>query len=197
VTPGAGIDPERDELIESLRDPIRRRLLFVLDERSRGATIRQLALRLKEPARRIRHYVEILAETGQVVVERERPSRGTIERTFRAAGSLPLLWREDWPGLGITDTKMVLLDILRLTFDNVTEAIAEGTFAERQGWCAARSWGEVDAQGWQELAEIHEKATLEVVAAFEQAAERLSDGQEGAFPVVSALFFFEALPWQE
>jgi DNA-binding transcriptional ArsR family regulator len=188
---------EGDEMVAALRDPIRRRLLFVLNDRSQGVTIRQLALRLKEPPRRIRHYLEILVEAGQVVVEGERPRRGTIERTFRA-GRLPLLWREDWPArLGLTDTKMLLLDILRLTFDNVTEAIGEGSFAERQGWCAARTWREVDTQGWEELAEIHERALLEVVAAVDRAGERLADGEEDAIPAISALFLLQGLPWPE
>jgi DNA-binding transcriptional ArsR family regulator len=197
MTPDRDADLGGEDLVAALRDPIRRRLLFVLNDRSRGATIRQLALRLREPPRRIRHYVEILVEAGQVVVEAERPSRGTIERTYRA-GRVPLLWREGWPaGLGVTDTKMVLLDILRLTFDNVTEAIAEGTFAERQGWCAARTSREVDVQGWQELAEIHERAVTDVLAAVERAGERLADGEEEPITVISAFFFLRALPWPE
>jgi DNA-binding transcriptional ArsR family regulator len=149
MTPDRDADPGLEEVAASLRDPVRRRVLFVLDDRPQGATIRQLALRLKEPPRRIRHYIEILVDAGQVVVEGERSRRNTIERSYRSAGG-PLLQREDWhTAVGLTDTKMVLLDILRLTFDNVTEAVAAGTFAGRQGWCVARTWREVDAQGWE------------------------------------------------
>lgn len=198
MTPDRDVDPELDELLVALRDPIRRRLLFVLNDRPRGATIRQLAKRLGEPPRRIRHYVEILAEAGQVVVEGERSRRNTIERSYRSA-RVPILWREGWPaGFGLTDTKMVLLDILRLTFDSVTEAVATGTFAERQGWCVARTWREVDAQGWEELAEIHERALLEVIAAVDRAAERLA-GDEAAesIPAISGLFLLPAQPWED
>jgi DNA-binding transcriptional ArsR family regulator len=197
VSDGRDVDSERDALVAALRDPIRRRLLFVLNDRPRGATIRQLALRLKEPPRRIRHYVEILVEADQVVVEGERPRRGTIERTFRTR-RFPLFWGEGRPvDLGLTATKMVLLDVLRLTFDNVTEAIAAGSFAKREGWCAGRTWREVDVQGWQELVEIHERAMLEVASAVDRATERLADGQEQGIPAISAIFLLQALPWPE
>lgn len=197
MTPDPDLGGGRDELVASLRDPIRRRILFVLADRPGGATIRQLAARLEEPPRRIRHYVEILVAAGRVVVEGEKRRRGTIERAFRAVPLSPL-WLEDGPtGLGLTDTKMILLDILRLTFDSVTEAIAVGTFAGRRGWCAARTWREVDAQGWKELAEIHDRALSEVVAAVERASERLTAGEEAPIPAISALFLFQALPWGE
>jgi len=94
VTSDRDLDPERKDLSAALRDPIRRRLLFLLGDRPQGVTIGQLARRLGEPPRRIRHYVEILMEAGQVVVEGERPRRNTIERTFRA-GPVPLLWHQD------------------------------------------------------------------------------------------------------
>jgi hypothetical protein len=110
---------------------------------------------------------------------------------------MPLLWREDWPGdLSLADTKRILLDILRLTLDSVTEAIGQGSFAERERWCAARTWREVDAQGWEELAEIHERALLEVISSVERAAERLADGEEDAIPAISALFLLQAPPWE-
>jgi DNA-binding transcriptional ArsR family regulator len=197
MSPDRDVDPAREELLAALRDPIRRRLLFVLGDKPGGATIRQLAGRLGEPRRRVRHYVEMMVADGLVFVGDERPRRGTIERAFRSARVPLFLWAaDDPPGeFEPTDVKLALLDILRLTFDTVTEAIAAGTFAGRQGWCAARTWREVDTQGWAELAEIHERATEEVVSVVERAARRLAEGGEAPIPAISALFLFEALPW--
>lgn len=193
---GGGADGG-EELARVLRDPIRRRILFVLGDKPGGATIRQLAARLGEPPRRIRHYVELLAAAGLIAVSDERLRRGTIERAFAITGA-PRIWGEEWTGrLEVIERKMILLDILRLTFDSVTEAIAVGTFAGRRGWCAARTWREVDAQGWEELAEIHERALLEVVAAVDRASERLTAGEEAAIPAISALILLPALPWEE
>lgn len=197
MTSGGSVDPEQDELAAALRDSIRRRLLFVLGDRPEGATIRQLAQRLGESPRRTRHYVEMLVAAGLVVIGEERTRRGTIERVFRSARQpMPMLWVDEWPGkFGVSESKMFLLDILRLTFDSVTEAIAEGTFVERPGWCAARTWREVDAEGWDELVEIHERALQEVMTAIGRAAERLAKGEEEPIPAISALLLFEALPW--
>jgi DNA-binding transcriptional ArsR family regulator len=197
MSPDRDIGPGREEWAAALRDPIRRRILFLLGDRPQGVSIRQLAIRLGEPPRRIRHYVEILVEAGQVVVEGQRPRRNTIEKTFRAR-SIPLLWKDDWPGgIDLAETKRIVLDILRLTFDDVTAAISDGSFAEREGWCAVRTWREVDAQGWEELVGIHERAVVEILAAVDRAAERLAGGEADPIPAISALFLLEALPWQE
>lgn len=189
--------PDNDELLKALRNPVSRKILFVLNEKTDGATIRQLAARLKEPSRRVRHYVEGLVDGGLVVVGGERRSRGTIERTFKAP-RLPLLltgaWGED---LDPAEAKLLLLDILRLAFDSVTGAIGAGTFLERPGWCAVRNWREVDRQGWEELAEIHEKAARDVIAIVEGAADRNADDGREVIPAISALLLFEALPWEE
>jgi DNA-binding transcriptional ArsR family regulator len=187
--------PDNDELLKALRNPVSRKILFVLNEKAGGATIRQISSRLKEPSRRVRHYVEGLVDGGLVIVGGEHRSRGTIERTFRAP-RLPLLLTGDWDdGLDPAEAKLILLDILRLSFDSVTGAIGAGTFLERAGWCAVRSWGEVDEQGWAELAEVHEKAAREVMAIVDAAAQRLAEDGAEAIPAISALFLFEALPW--
>lgn len=189
--------PDNDQILQALRHPLRRRILFVLGEKPRGATIRQVATRLKEPPRRIRHYVELLADAGLVVVEGERHRRGTFERAFRTP-RLPFLFVDGWPGgVDSADLKVMLLDILRLAFDSVTGAIAAGTFIDRSGWCAVRDWSEVDAQGWEELAEIHERAARDVVSAIDASAERIANGGGDLIPVISAFFLFEALPWEE
>jgi DNA-binding transcriptional ArsR family regulator len=189
-------NPHNEEL-KFLRDPVRRRLLLLLADKPEGVSIRQLARRLHEPTRRVRHFIGALVDAGLVVVENERPRRGTIERTYRAA-RFPVLWIDEWPEESQpAEVKIVLLDILRLIFDTVTSAIAAGRFLERRGWCVARTWREVDAQGWQELAETHERAAREVVATVERSKARLARSGEEAIPAISALLLLEALPWED
>jgi DNA-binding transcriptional ArsR family regulator len=190
--PDRSVDDEA--LLKFIRDPLRRRILFLLAGRTRGLSIRQIATLLKEPSRRVRHYIQALVDSGLVVVDEERPRRGTIERTYRAE-HFPLFWLDDWPaGLSPTESKMILFDTMRLVFDTVTEAIAEGTFLDRPGWCQARTWREVDQQGWDELAEIHERALQEVIASVDRTAERLAKSDEKPIEMISALFLFEAIP---
>jgi DNA-binding transcriptional ArsR family regulator len=189
--------PEQTEaLLKALRHPVRRRMLFVLGEMP-GVTVRQVSRRLNEPPRRIRHHLNWLIDAGLVVVNAERPRRGTIERTYRSV-DIPPSWPGGWPGhLDPAETKMMLLDILRSVFDNVTAAVAAGTFEHREGWCAVRAWRLVDEQGWKELARIHEDAVLDVISVVERSTDRLSRTGDAPIPIVSALFLFEALPWED
>jgi DNA-binding transcriptional ArsR family regulator len=193
VTP----NPHHEELLKFLRDPVRRRLLLLLADKPQGVSIRQLAVRLGEPTRRVRHFIGALVDAGFVVVENERPRRGTIERTYRAV-RFPMFWFDEWPKeMQPAEIKIVLLDILRLIFDTVTSAIAADRFIERPGWCVARTWREVDAQGWQELTEIYGRAAREVVEAVERADARLARSGEDPIPAIAALLLLEALPWDD
>jgi DNA-binding transcriptional ArsR family regulator len=193
VTP----NPHHEELLKFLRDPVRRRLLLLLADKPEGVSIRQLAQRVGEPTRRVRHFIGALVDAGLVVVEKERPRRGTIERTYRAS-KFPMFWIDEWPeDFQSAEIKIVLLDILRLIFDTVTAAIAAGRFFERRGWCVARTWREVDAQGWGELTEIYQRAAREVVETVERSEARLADSGETPIPAIAALLLLEALPWDD
>jgi DNA-binding transcriptional ArsR family regulator len=194
-----GPDPDIDAeaLLKIMRDPMRRRVLFLLAGRRKGMSIRQVADLLKESPRRVRHYIGALVDSGFVEVEGERPRRGTIERTYRAR-SLPPLWVDGWPGeLPASEMKMFQLDVLRLVFDTVTEAIVSGVFLERPGWCGARTWREVDEQGWKELTEIHQRVLREVIDTVERAEDRLEGSDEAPIQMISALLLYEALPLRD
>lgn len=197
MSPETEGDEHSEVLMDLVRDPIRRRILSILGDRPEGATIAQVASRLKEPPRRIRHYMGALVEAGVVVVKSERPRRGTIERLYRSL-AFPLVFGNDWAEeFTPEEMKRTIFEGLRLTFEEVTSAITAGTFVNRSGWCSARLWHQVDEQGWQELADIHERALREVISVTEEASERLAQSDADPIPMVSALYLFEALPWDE
>lgn len=188
--PEGGFDEETTRsFLEAMSDPLRRRILMALggDE---GLTIRQVATILGEPPRRIRHQVDVLATRGLVGVESERPHRGTIERTFRTV-EMPPLGDEAWRDLEPGEVKLFLLDTLRFTVDEISEAISAGTFVDRDGWCAARVRRRVDGRGWDELAALQERALHDALSIMDAARERLEESGEAPVRTTVSLFLFE------
>jgi DNA-binding transcriptional ArsR family regulator len=72
----------RAKMAEALRDPLRTQIFLSIADRP-GATIAQIANRVDEPERRVRHQVERLVELGLVEVDSETRRRNTRERHYR------------------------------------------------------------------------------------------------------------------
>jgi len=69
--------------LRALSDPLRQRLL---EQFAEGATVKQAAARLGEPATKLYHHVDQLLAAGLIRVVREEKRRSVIERTFAVAG---------------------------------------------------------------------------------------------------------------
>jgi DNA-binding transcriptional ArsR family regulator len=180
-------------LAEAMGHPVQSKILFVVADRP-GVTIRQIASRLEEPRRRVRHHLEALIEAGLVSVESEARTRNTMERRY-AVELRPHIHTEDAELLSDISQRRISLEILKLILADARTAVANGTFGTHHGHAEVRFWAEVDQEGWEQLAAIHLNALDEMRAALASCAERLADDDRTAFPVTSALLLFEAPGW--
>ncbi|HEX4307806.1 MAG TPA: helix-turn-helix domain-containing protein [Solirubrobacterales bacterium] len=181
----------RDAVLEALQHPLKAKVLTALAERP-GVTIRQMAERLKESPRRIRHQVNALVEVGLVEVSAEVRRRGVIERRYASRVAM------DFPGDDIMDPALRLRyskEVVRMLMNDVGAATAAGTFAVGPDRYECRFYGEVDDQCLEELAEIHERVYREFVETFVAGRERVRESGEPGTEVVSALLFFDAELW--
>jgi DNA-binding transcriptional ArsR family regulator len=182
-------------LAEAMGHPIQSRILFVIADRP-GVTIRQVARRLDESERKVRHHLEALVEGGLVSVESEVRTRNTMERRY-AVARRPHILAEDTAVLAALSQRKVSLEILKLILADARAAVAAGTFGTHEGHTEVRFWAEVDQEGWEELVAINQRAIDEMQAALARCAERLPGEDPASFPVTSALLLFEAPGWEE
>jgi len=188
-------DPDFDAdqleaMVRVLRDPLLRQILFAVEARP-NSTIRQIAERLGEPSRRVRHHLVGLLEAGLVVVDEERYRGGVIERTYRSV-ALTLLWGGAWPrDIGDVEWKWVVLEVIKMLVSDMSDAIRVGTFTKRPGWQAIRLSREVDERGWSELVEVHSRAFEETMRIVDRSAKRLERTAGKAITVVSGALLFE------
>jgi DNA-binding transcriptional ArsR family regulator len=182
----------REAVVETLWHPLRARLLTALAERP-DVTIRQLAKRLDESSRRVRHQVNALVDLGLVEVTGEASRRGVIERHYASRVVM------DFPDETVMPPALRLRfsrEIVRLVLADIGIASAAGTFATIPDRYECRFYGEVDDQCLEELTEIHNRAYREIADTVEAGRERTRESGEPGIEVVSALFFFEAPLWK-
>lgn len=185
----------RDALVETLGDQFRARVLIAVAERP-GVTIGQIATRIGESPRRVRHQVERLVELELTVVDTETPRRNTRERHYRAI-ALPVIVEE--VGSGWTDElrRKIALSIVRTIMADLDGAVDAETLGLRSGNALVRIPGEVDERGWEELAATMVRATEAIEATMIEGAARLEDAGHPGIEVISALLLFEGLPWEQ
>jgi DNA-binding transcriptional ArsR family regulator len=161
-----------------------------------GITIRGLAERTGEPARRVRYHLDALCEQGLVEVTDGKARRGVVERYF-APARLPILDEEDVAALSPATQKRILLSCLKMIFSDVTASLEAGAAVRRPDWAVGRVPGEVDEQGRQQLATLHTDFITKTKEVIEQAQERLAETEEPPVRVISATLFFEAASPEE
>jgi DNA-binding transcriptional ArsR family regulator len=192
VTGPEGLGP----LAKAMSHPVQSKILFVIADRP-GVTIRQIASRLEEPERKVRHHLEALVEAGLVSVESEVRTRNTTVRRY-AVERRPHILAEDTERLSEASQRRLSLEVLKLVLADARAAVAAGAFGTHEGHTEVRFWAEVDREGWEEMVAIHQRAIDEMQAALASCAERLADDDDrAAFPVTSALLLFEAPGWVE
>jgi DNA-binding transcriptional ArsR family regulator len=187
-------DTGRSALAAAMAHPLRFRILVAVTERSE-VSIRQIAARVDEPGRRVRHQLDALKREGLVAVTRRKNRRGGIEYLYSATEPLTLFGNEG-PAVTIEQERGAALQILRHVLADATAAVRAGTFGRTSGHNEVRDWGEVDRAGWEEIAAIQLRAYEEIRAAFVVADERVKASGEPRKPVISAMFLFESTGWE-
>lgn len=182
-------------LAEALADPLRGRVYVAVTERP-GATIAQIATRIGEPPRRVRHQIERLVEVGLVTVDSESARRNARERHYRAIVVARITDDVD-AGWEDEQRRKIAQSVARLIMSDVARAVRGRTFGNREGHVEVRIPGEVDQRGWEKLAAIMARTTEEIEATMIESAARLEQEGRPGIEVVSALLLFEGTPWEE
>jgi DNA-binding transcriptional ArsR family regulator len=185
------IDPDPQALTKACSQPVRGRILTALSERP-DVTIREVADRLGEPRRRVRHHIETLVEMGLAVVTREDLS-SVVERRYGATPTAVDVPPDSWS----QEERLVFAKAtMRMLAADFSVAAAAETFARGGEDLEVRIYGEVDDGCLEELADLHWSTYRGIRAKIEEGFERVMQSGEPGTEVVSALFSFEAPLWR-
>jgi DNA-binding transcriptional ArsR family regulator len=178
-------------LIRLASDPVRFRVLVLLNDRSAGAG--EVAAELDiDPSAAGRH-LDAMHEAGLIEVVGEVLNRGAVEPRYRAV--VRALWDDaEWEALGREEQQRLTSWIVGMIESDAYAAIEQGTFGAREDAHASRTVSLVDEQGWSELTRIKQQALDSIFEVQAASAERLAEASEEGISVLSALLCFELPP---
>jgi DNA-binding transcriptional ArsR family regulator len=175
-------------LIRLASDPVRFRVLVLLNDRSAGAG--EVAAELDiDPSAAGRH-LDAMHDVGLIEVVGEVLNRGAVEPRYRAV--VRALWDdEEWEVLSREEQQRLTAWIMGMIESDFRAAIEQGTLTSRKDSHISRTVSLVDEQGWRELTRIKQEALEEIFAVQSASTERLAEAGEEGIAVLSALLCFE------
>jgi DNA-binding transcriptional ArsR family regulator len=159
------------QLAAALAHPTRAHALTILSQRP--ASPRELAEELGLSTRHVAYHIKRLEELGCVELAQSKAVRGgrVVEHIYRAT-QRSYFDADSWERLTDQQKRGVVTTYLRLSSEDVNEAILAGTIYEPDDNHISRTVMSVDLKGWQELIEVLDRAVGEVLQVQERIAER-------------------------
>jgi len=176
-------------LVKALAHPMRVRILEALQGRTASPT--ELAREFRESLGVVSYHTNALLEVDCIEQVGTRPRRGTIEH-FYTARPRSFIGHQDWRRAPLSVRAGVTSEALRTFAAKIGAAIDADTIDNREDTTLNWMPITVDEQGWQETAEILDRALRELQTVATTSRERL--GGEAGIPVVTGLAAFESPP---
>jgi len=177
------------DLVKALAHPMRVRILEALQ--GRAASPAELARKFGESLGIISYHANALRDVDVIEQVRTKPKRGTLEH-FYTARPRSFIGHQDWRRAPYSVRGGVTDEAIRTFIGKVGAAIDADTIDSREDTTLNWMPMTVDGQGWQETAEILDRALQELQRVAAESRERL-DGEDG-IPVVTGLAAFESPP---
>jgi hypothetical protein len=148
-----GVD---QRLIRAMSNPLRQRILLVLNKRV--ASPSELSKELQEPLGNVSYHVRILVQCDAVELVKTEPVRGALEHFYRAT-IRNHFGDQSWADLPESVRRALFGETLKQIWSHVTAASKAGGLDDPQGhvsWVAP----DLDEQGYADMVE-HVNASLE------------------------------------
>ncbi len=198
MTPGKSMQElsEGDELktffdrrlIKALGHPVREHILAVLNERVASAS--EIGEELGADVSSFYHHIEELEKFECIEKVETKQRRGAKEHFFQARRTL-IFDETRWRALPASIKADVAVSALQYLFDDVVDALEEGTLNARDDRHVSWLPAEFDLQGWGEARDLMDRTLEQLGAIQEAAALRLAKGHERGLPATMAILAFE------
>lgn len=185
----AGVVDQR--IAKALSHPVRANILAILNERV--ASPNEISEELKEPLGNVSYHVRALLNLNCIELVRTAPRRGAIEHYYRAI-ERPFFSDRDWARMPQSARATISDKVLDLTWTDLTEAIAAGTFEARPDRHLSRTALVLDEQGWEELNELLSGVIEDAMRLEAESAERRAKTGDEGINTKLAIVHFESAP---
>jgi DNA-binding transcriptional ArsR family regulator len=163
------------QLAAAMSHPTRVRAMGILLERT--ASPRNIAEEIGEPLNNVTYHLNQLKKLGCIELVRTESVRGgrVLERFYKAKRRL-YFDEEAWDALTEGERLDVISVSLRMISEDITKAMAAGTIFGDGNSHLSRTGLLLDAEGWEEVSGVIERATTELFEIEANVSERTADG---------------------
>jgi DNA-binding transcriptional ArsR family regulator len=182
------------QLAAAMSHPTRVHTMSVLLERT--ASPRQVADTIGERLNNVTYHINQLRKLGCIELVRTERVRGgrVLEHFYRATQRL--YFDEDaWQALNEKERLDLVGVSLRIISQDITAAMAAGTFFGDDGAHLCRMPMIVDGEGWDEIIEVMERTTEALFEVETRVAQRTSDGKPTDIHAKVELMQFRSPPF--
>jgi len=168
---------------------MRIRILTILTEQV--ASPNEIAEMIDERLPNVSYHVRALLELGCVELVSTAQRRGAIEHYYRAL-TRPLFSDLDWKRLPRPGRQAVSHAILKMIWQDTSDAIRTGSFENRSDRHLSRSPLALDEEGWHELSDLLQEVHAQAEGIVAKSAKRLATSGKAEIPTRLVMMHFEA-----
>ncbi len=162
--------------------------LSILTERV--ASPKEIAPLLELSTSATSYHVKKLATLGLIELVEEREVGGTIQHFYRAVAR-PVISNEEWKKLSVAERERFSFWIFQLILADAARSFDSSLFDAPSNNHLSRTAMVLDRAGFEEVAEIQDRALSEILDVQARSAERLASGSNPAANIVAAMMCFE------
>jgi DNA-binding transcriptional ArsR family regulator len=164
----------RPQLTAAVAHPTRMHAMTILVDRE--ASPKEIAAELNEPINNVTYHVKKLVELGCVELIRTAPVMGgrVVEHFYRATRNT---WIDDdeWNALGPAERHIYTTTTVAAMSDDISGAMAAGTFFDPDDNHLSRTPMVVDPEGWDEVTQLLDGTLERLLEIRAKVTERIAD----------------------
>lgn len=177
------------ERLNIITDPLR---LAIVGHLSRGrASAAETAAAVGATKKEVRYLIRRMREAGLVEVAGKSSGSGVRENLYSVDPASLVLEESDLTHVSEGRLEEAHIRLLRLLFREALQSAQSGRLSARQEHSLVRFPISLDEQGWEEAAEVHDRAMREVMEEQARSLARLELSGEKPVRGLAAIFLFE------
>lgn len=184
-TPGMRLDEQMAPLVSCGKTI---EVLTALAERP--GSPKEIANRLHSSLSTVSYHVQKLVRLGMIELIEERDVGSAFEHIYRALIH-PVLGNEEWEKLSLVERQRISLWIIQLILLDAARSFDAALFDARFNNHLSRTAMVVDQKGFDEVAEIQDRALTEILKVKTLSSERIAGGAKPDVHLVAAMMSFE------
>jgi hypothetical protein len=170
--------PDAEQLVaKAFAHPLRIQILIILNERI--CSPNRLSQELGRSLNLVAYHVRVLEKYDCIELVETKQRRGATEHFYRATRR-QLLSDNQWAGMPKELRPGLSGAVLKAVFNDVDEAVAEGTFDADDDVHLSRTPMVLDRLGWKEVVALLNETLERVFSIQENASNRMAESEEEA-----------------